>query len=288
MANTITHAGAPVGESPLTSGGIRLLQAYLRMLGYFGDPSTVRGVDVVDGNYGARTQAAVAQFARSTHSPHAHPCDALLNEVRSTYLRNISRTRSQGSPWAVLDHAFRENHPSGGALWSHLHPAMRFPLLAAVEDLRRQGVAVSLMDGRRSPREQETHIREGRSTAPPGASFHDYGLAIDIVPRHDSANPANPDWNRIHNTMQRYGFYSLFRAQGWDRPHFELPASTAAMMAWGLDAQGWKQIPASHMPAAWQRINTRSLAQLSAVDPDEILMPPQTPPRSAARGVQRA
>lgn len=276
MEASPTPVAATNRERPLDRGGLRVLQAYLRMLGYYGDPARVRGVDVVDGALGGRTNEAILRFARD-HRSHAHPCHELLDDVRDHYRARFRSARGEGRPYAALDEAFRDYYPSGGQLWRHLHPVMRFPLLSALDDLRRQGVAVTLMDGRRSAGEQEEHIREGRSTAPPGASFHDYGLAIDVVPRTDSANPRNPAWTTIQRTMERYGFYSLFRAQGWDRPHFELPAATVAMMGWNRDAQGWKQIPPGSVPATWQRINTQSLRRLSAVEPDEMLTPLPTP-----------
>lgn len=281
-------ATATSQERPLDRGDLRVLQAYLRMLGYYGDPARVRGTEVVDGENGPRTQQAITLFAFSTFSRHPHACHELLDDVRDVYRQTFRHQRGAGRPWAALDQAFREHYPRGGQLWQQLHPAMRFPLLGALDDLRRQGVAVTLIDGRRTAREQEDHIREGRSTAPPGASFHDYGLAIDVVPRTDSNNPDNPAWNRIHSTMQRYGFYSLFRSQGWDRPHFELPASTRTLMGWGLDAQGWKQIPAAAIPATWRRINSQSLARLSAVDVHEIEPPLPTPGMPRARNVARA
>ena len=270
----------------LDRGDIRLLQAYLRMLGHYGDPTQVRGVDVVDGDYGLRTQHAVAQFARATGNRYSQLNDDLLDDVRQHYQRTLLHSaQGTGSPLAALDKAFRQHYARSGDLWRQLHPAMRFPLLSAIDDLRRQGVEVSLMDGRRSRAQQEEHVREGRSTAPPGASFHDYGLAIDLAPRTDGMNPDNPAWNRIFSTMQRYGFYSLYRQQGWDRPHFELPASTPDMMRWPRDIQGWKNIPAQTLPAAWQRINTQALTRLSAVDVDEHSSPLPTPRLVGASGV---
>lgn len=276
-------------ERLLDRGELRVMQAYLRMLGYYGDPARVRGVDVVDGALGNRTEEAIARFARDHRGSHAHPCHDLLDDVRDAYRARFRSERGEGRPYVALDQAFRAYYPRGGELWRHLHPVMRFPLLSALDDLRRQGVGVTLMDGRRSTGEQEEHIREGRSTAPPGASFHDYGLAIDVVPRSDSTNPRNPAWAAIQRTMERYGFYSLFRAQGWDRPHFELPAATVAMMGWNRDAQGWKQIPAASIPVPWQRINTQSLSRLSAFDMDEIAPPMPTPGHGrGSAAVQRA
>lgn len=262
----------------LDRGDIRLLQAYLRILGCYGDPTQVRGVDVVDGDYGVRTQQAVARFARATGNRYTRLNDDLLDDVRQHYQRTLLHPgRTPGRPLVALDNAFRQHYPRSGDLWRQLHPAMRFPLLSAIDDLRRQGVEVSLMDGRRSSSQQEEHIREGRSTAPPGASFHDYGLAIDLVPRTDGMNPENPAWDPIFTTMQRYGFYSLYRQQGWDRPHFELPASTPTMMRWTQDAQGWKNIPVNALPRVWQRLNAQSLTRLSAVDVDEPSSPLPTP-----------
>lgn len=283
----IPHQGSPLNE-----GDTRLLQAYLCTLGYFGDRRTIRSIDVVDGRPGPRTNGAIYQFLRDRNLDFMPMATAdVLDAVRDHYRRTLNSNGTTPNPqWAALDRAFRADYPNASAARLRIHPAMRYPLQNALNDLRRQGVDVVTLDGQRTWEEQEDHVRFGRSNAPPGASFHPYGLAIDIVPRENAADTENPAWDRIHDTMQRHGFYSLLRAQGWDRPHFELPAATVDMMDWPRDARGWKNIPAATLPDSWERINRNAVARhtrTGARDDDELLSPLPTPRVAAHRDPSR-
>lgn len=244
-----------------STGSIRLLQSYLRVMGYYGDPNTVPGVDVVTGVEGPRMHKAMQQFTQQ-HGGEAVANEALLQRVEAryeTYMRNLA-PRSTRQDYTLLDHLFdADTHRLGGAI-KKLHPAMRLPLIAALEDLQAQGIPVRFIEGKRSAHKQESMVRQGVSTAPPGSSFHEYGLAVDLAPRDDSYNVNHPHWKPIIRTLEKHGFSSLYRLQGWDMPHFELPAKTAAMLRWPIDKDGWKEIPTSHMPPRWAAMNAAKTA----------------------------
>lgn len=67
-----------------------------------------------------------------------------------------------------------------------------------------QGTAIRVTDGLRSWNKQSQLYQQGRSTpgkivtnAPPGFSWHEFGLAVDLVPM----DPL-PDWNEAHPVWQ--------------------------------------------------------------------------------------
>lgn len=249
-------------------GTVRLLQSYLRVMGYFGDPNAVRGVDVVTGVVGSRTQRAMQQFT-DRHGGEPVADNALLARVEDryeTYLRTLA-PRSHRHDHRLLDKTFNASGHAFGNSIRKLHPAMRWPLAAALDDLSAQGIPVRFIEGRRSAHKQESMVRNGVSTAPPGSSFHEYGLAVDLAPYDDSYNRQHPHWQPIIRTLEKHGFSSLYRLQGWDMPHFELPAKTAAMMRWPIDKDGWKEIPPSHLPARWAAMNQARTAVARAYLP---------------------
>jgi hypothetical protein len=100
-----------------------------------------------------------------------------------------------------------------------------------------EGIELRITTGYRSPAEQERLYAQGRTTpgaivtyAKPGASRHQHGTAIDIVPLKDG----QPDWNSPH--WDRLGALGEGLGLRWggkftrlkDRPHFELAATSGA------------------------------------------------------------
>lgn len=245
-------------------GLIRVTQAYLRVLGHYGNPNVIRGVDVVTGHWDSPTQQAAQQFLQS------HP------EIRGAEwgrfnIALLEATRKKAEAIAHPMPATNANDfyrilaqtPVGKSeSIDHLHPLMRHPLQEAIAALKKQGVSVVLRDDTRSTHLQEKLVAKGNSVAPPGWSFHDYGLAVDVYPRKENGQPEfnthDPRWKTIIRTFQQYGFYSLYADQHWDMPHFELPMKTADLVHLPVDRQGWKQIPNSATPSQWQQINCRA------------------------------
>jgi peptidoglycan LD-endopeptidase CwlK len=105
--------------------------------------------------------------------------------------------------------------------------------MSLVAELAVPPILFRITQGLRTWAEQAALYAQGRTVpgkivtdAPPGSSWHNYGLAFDIVPMTD----VGPDWNITHPVWQRLiavgesqGLVAgaLFRAFP-DRPHFQL------------------------------------------------------------------
>jgi peptidoglycan L-alanyl-D-glutamate endopeptidase CwlK len=111
-----------------------------------------------------------------------------------------------------------------------LHPAIQADARAAINELERQGVKVRVTSAYRSPEEQARLYSLGRSrggnvvtNARAGQSYHNYGLALDVVEIRDG----RPIWQKeafipIARVFKKYGFkwggdFNSFK----DYPHFE-------------------------------------------------------------------
>jgi len=116
---------------------------------------------------------------------------------------------------------------------SDLNPAF-LPLLNAYTGaLDKAGVGYRVDSGYRTPEQQaEIYARsnQGRSfaAAPPWRSFHNYGLAADVIPN----NPA--DYARMHELARQAGLYdaqSGLGFTGYDPPHVEMPGSLSNLIS---------------------------------------------------------
>jgi len=130
---------------------------------------------------------------------------------------------------------------------SDLNPAF-LPLLNAYTGaLDKAGIGYRVDSGYRTPEQQaEIYARsnQGRSfaAAPPWRSFHNYGLAADVIPK----NPA--DYARMHELARQAGLYDAQGGLGftaYDPPHVELPGSLSNLIS-QYHLANWR--PAS-MPA---------------------------------------
>src|SRR5208337_955731 len=108
-------------------------------------------------------------------------------------------------------------------------------LAAMLED---EGIVFRVTQGLRSWNDQDKLYQQGRTTpgkivtnAPAGTSWHNFGLAVDIVPMDQ--DPPQPDWDTSHPVWQRLiavgeslGLYSGSEfAHIKDEPHFQLTGS---------------------------------------------------------------
>ena len=119
-----------------------------------------------------------------------------------------------------------------------LHPAMQHKVWHALEELEMIGEDCLLTSGHRTLKEQQNEWDKGRKTpgkivthARPGFSFHNFGLAIDVVP----IGPLGVELSRKNllewTALKRYEVYArIFQAMGFqwgfamwgfDRPHFQ-------------------------------------------------------------------
>jgi hypothetical protein len=125
-----------------------------------------------------------------------------------------------------------------------LNPAFASKLAAFRAALDKAGIGYNIESGYRTPEQQaEIYARshQGRdfAAAPPWRSFHNYGLATDIIPTNAA------DYERMWAMAPDYGLTAL---KAYDKPHFQLGSNIdAAIKQYNL--AGWR--PAS-MPAPAQ------------------------------------
>lgn len=90
----------------------------------------------------------------------------------------------------------------------------------------------------RPPEEQDREVMEGNSNAPKWTSAHQYGLAVDFVPREIDPGSGNPgawvwegdhDWDWLHNRARSLGLSAPIT---WDKVHIEHPAFGDLKVAW--------------------------------------------------------
>jgi peptidoglycan LD-endopeptidase CwlK len=101
------------------------------------------------------------------------------------------------------------------------------------------GIPCDIVQGTRSFEEQQAVYDQGRSAsgpvvtnAKPGDSYHQYGLAVDVVPRAYKSlpdwNPSGPLWERIGQIGEAAGLTWGGRFSTPDKPHFQLTAAPIA------------------------------------------------------------
>lgn len=121
---------------------------------------------------------------------------------------------------------------------SELHPTIQDEATAMVLDLYNQGIVVRITEGHRSNAEQNALYAQGRTSggnvvtnARGGQSYHNYGLAFDVVPvevmHRTNWAPNDPVWQRVEEAGKRYGFDwgGDFRSIT-DMPHFQVAGTT--------------------------------------------------------------
>lgn len=99
--------------------------------------------------------------------------------------------------------------------------------------LEQEGIIIHVTQGLRTWDEQEKLYQQGRTTpgkivtnAPAGSSYHNFGLAVDLVPLESAGKP---DWNAEHPIWKRLiavgESVGLVSGSEWktfpDWPHFQ-------------------------------------------------------------------
>jgi peptidoglycan L-alanyl-D-glutamate endopeptidase CwlK len=113
-----------------------------------------------------------------------------------------------------------------------LTPLVKRLSVAVVAEMKALGHSVMVYEGYRSPVTQDKYYAQGRTTpgtiitnAKGGESFHNYGVAVDIV-FHKKGVPSwdnTHDWSLLGTVGKKYGFEWGGDWKGFtDRPHFEL------------------------------------------------------------------
>lgn len=111
-----------------------------------------------------------------------------------------------------------------------LDPQVQAKAIAMIAECQRQGIEVAVTSGLRTFEEQERLYNQGRTTpgnivtnAKPGTSWHNYGVAFDIVPlKGGKPDWKSKDWDRIGKIGKDVGLTwgGDFKTIN-DKPHFE-------------------------------------------------------------------
>ena len=117
-----------------------------------------------------------------------------------------------------------------------LHHKARVSAEFLLQDLSRRYEAgqtkfrFELFEGFRSPQRQIDVLAAGRSKARPWQSAHQYGLAIDVVPRAVRRDDGSvkegwtwtegTSWSLLHLVAREFGWRPSI---SWDKPHLEHP-----------------------------------------------------------------
>jgi peptidoglycan L-alanyl-D-glutamate endopeptidase CwlK len=114
-------------------------------------------------------------------------------------------------------------------------PALCNKIYLLATALESEGIVFRITQGLRTWEEQDALYQQGRTTpgpivtnAPAGSSWHNYGLAVDVVPMDQE--PPKPDWNISHPVWQRMiavgESLDLYSGSEFcsikDYPHFQL------------------------------------------------------------------
>jgi len=110
-----------------------------------------------------------------------------------------------------------------------LHPKIRTAVRAFLEDAKKQGITLRITSGYRSVTEQDRLFAQGRTAsgrkvtnARGGQSWHNYGLAIDVVQMVGQTPIWKADWERIGKIGEAHGFEWGGRWKFVDKPHFQM------------------------------------------------------------------
>lgn len=116
-----------------------------------------------------------------------------------------------------------------------LHPKIRPMTLDFIAKAKTAGIDIKITAGLRSFEEQEKIYNQGRTTAgaivtkaKPGQSFHNYGLAIDVVPIVNGKAIWDKEefWQKLGVIGEAVGFEWGGRWKFIDKPHFQFPKNT--------------------------------------------------------------
>lgn len=116
-----------------------------------------------------------------------------------------------------------------------LHPKIRPMAIDFIAKAKTAGIDIKITAGMRTFEEQEKLYNQGRTTpgnivtkAKPGQSFHNYGLAIDVVPIVNGKAVWEDEnlWQKLGVIGESAGFEWGGRWKFVDKPHFQYPKNT--------------------------------------------------------------
>jgi peptidoglycan L-alanyl-D-glutamate endopeptidase CwlK len=222
---------------------VSVLQRGLNELGFAAGP--------VDGQFGPLTQNAVSQFQSANGLEATGIADAdTLAALRSGEADGPAAPPvvTPGGPVASTW------DPVSDTRIQSLHPELRAQAAAFVNRVEAElGVQVRVTSGLRTFAEQTALYNQGRTTpgnivtnAPAGRSYHNYGLALVVVPMNAQGQPVwdSPHWDAIGQIGKQMGFEwgGDFRSFV-DRPHFQMTFGNSTSQLLSLYNSGQRDGP---------------------------------------------
>lgn len=125
------------------------------------------------------------------------------------------------------------------SLLATLQPTVQPIFKSFLDQCEAAGIPCDIVGGSRSFEQQQATYDQGRTTpgpivtnAKPGDSYHQYNLALDVVPRAYKSlpnwNPEGPLWERIGQIGEAAGLQWGGRWSKPDRPHFQFAGAPLA------------------------------------------------------------
>jgi D-alanyl-D-alanine dipeptidase len=123
---------------------------------------------------------------------------------------------------------------------SNLAPFLVVRLTAALDECHANGYPVQIFEGYRSQERQQWLYEQGRNRpgpiityAKPGQSFHNVGLAVDVVLKINGKWTWEGQYDKIENIMKGHGFSSL----KFEKCHFEINGGLTMKKAWEISCK---------------------------------------------------
>jgi LAS superfamily LD-carboxypeptidase LdcB len=207
-------------EQGMHGQDVRAWQLFLIQKGFLGEGN-------VTGNFLKKTHAATTAF--QSHNP-----PLVVDGVVGPATQQVAKAQGFIDPDTLEFPDIPQKANSIGRL-ATVHPllAQRIAHMATVLANRDPAIRIKVESGLRTFAEQQKLYDQGRTTpgsivtnAKPGESYHNYGLAVDVVPLLGNGD----NWNTSEATWQLVGQAGKDVKLEWggnwtsfvDRPHFQL------------------------------------------------------------------
>ena len=138
-----------------------------------------------------------------------------------------------------------------------LQPTIQPLAQALIQRAAERGIEIEIVQGYRSPEQQDALLTSGKgvTNAPGLLSYHNYGLAFDVVPKDykelPNWNPTGLHWVTLGQIGEALGLEWGGRWSNPDRPHFQIPSAAAPIRELKAYWEKFKKImPVEIAPAA--------------------------------------
>ena len=214
---------------------VKQLQQKLNELGY--TDANGRKL-VVDGCFGANTLAAVNKYKNKNDLSNTGQYEGIVGITTWEYLlkdtNKVSGTNSNHT--SIPNPNESPNNSKLGDIWCQftqqriktLHPSLQNDVTKAILELQAKGIYVRVTQGYRTFEQQQELYDSGKGVtkAQAGQSYHNYGLAFDIVEMDAQGKTCyweSNRWNEMASVFKKYGFEwgGDWKGGFKDKPHFQ-------------------------------------------------------------------